>query len=455
MLSSSQFIFGRKVHEKSKSTSSSCGYGAVTPHGNESPTDDTLWTALINGETAIRPLPFDPVPLHIDARVASWMPETFNIRDYTEIIPYHSLISNPKLWRSDLSIQLGMAAAALACHGSGLLQARPGRIGVQGATGLGGGRSHEDGYRSFLDMGSTNKIAFVVQNVMPNAIAGVASIGFGLHGPSSVTSAACASGNYAIYEAVAKIRAGMVDAMLVIGTESMASAFMTGAFDALKALSHTNSANASRPFCSERDGFVMGEAGATLILAELGWAEAHHLPILAEIMGVGANSGARDIVQPNAEWAAECMDDALEDASLCSAQIDYVNTHGTSTPLGDKAEAEALWKVFVADIPYVKRPELPTINSTKALLGHTLGAAGVLELIVCLLSIRDNRTHPMGDYDLDSACLRPYGQEDPHDRFDSTLPICLAGTTDRTINTALSNGFGFGDHNAVIILGRA
>jgi 3-oxoacyl-[acyl-carrier-protein] synthase II len=287
---------------------------------------------------------------------------------------------------------------------------------------------------------------------MPNAVAGVASIVFGLRGPSVTNAAACASGNYAICEAAAKIRAEMVDAMLVIGAEAMATPFMIASFDRMKALSGSNSRRASKPFGKNRTGFVMGEGGGAVVLADLRWAEQKGLPILAEIMGFAAKSGASDIVQPSADGAADCMELALHDARLSSSAIGYVNTHGTATSIGDKVEAEAIWETFVADT-YVQPPPLPIINSTKALLGHTLGAAGVLELIVCVESVRRDTVHPMGEYVLDPTCLKPFG-DNPRDPFSSVLPITTGKVTGKSIDVAMSNSFGFGDHNAVVIVGK-
>lgn len=429
-----------------------CGYGAVTPLGNASSQDNTLWDALKAGQTAIRPLPFDPIPLNINARVASWIDqEKFNIRDFFNLICNTN--TNPKPYRADLSVQLGLAAAAIAFNDAKLnTVSNFDLIGVQAGTGLGGGRSHEEGYKSFLEKGATKALFFTVTNVMPNALAGTASIAFGLHGPSNANTTACASGNYAICEAVSKIRQNLAKAMLVVAAESMATPFMIACFDQMKALSPIDSPYASQPFGANRTGFVMGEGAGALVLADLEWAEANHLPILAEILGYAENSGSNDMVQPSALGAAECMSLALEDACVNTSSIDYINTHGTATGVGDAAESEAIWQVFISDTNYVQAPELPLINSSKALLGHTLGAAGLLEAIVGILSIRDNLVHPMSEYPLDPVCVRP-PDNGRLDIFKSTLPIVTA-KSDRQINIVMSNSFGFGDHNSVLIIKR-
>lgn len=429
-----------------------CGYGAVTPLGNGTSSDDTLWDALKLGQTAIRNLPFDPAPLNINAKVASWIDEDlFNIRNFFDLIPNTN--TNPKPYRADLSVQLGLAAAALAFNDAKLNTiSNLGNIGVQAGTGLGGGRSHEEGYKSFLEKGATKAMFFTVTNVMPNALAGTTSIAFGLRGPSNANTTACASGNYAICEAVSKIRQNLASAMLVVAAESMATPFMIGCFDQMKALSPSDSFYASQPFGLNRSGFVMGEGAGALVLADYEWAKNHHLPILAEILGYAENSGSNDMVQPSAAGAAECMSLAMEDAVLNSFSIDYINTHGTATGVGDIAETEAIWQVFVTDTNYVQAPRLPLINSTKALLGHTLGAAGILEAIVSILSIRDNLVHPMSEYALDPLCLKP-ADNGKLDIFDSKLPIVTA-KTNQVIDIVMSNSFGFGDHNSVIIIGR-
>lgn len=438
-----------------------CGYGAVTPLGIAG-SEDSLWLNLIEGRSAIRPFNFNPQEVNIGAKVASWIsdddsdPYAFRIKDYLNSIPHPD--TNPKLHRADLSIQLGVAAASLAFEHASLQKIKNiGRItGVSAATGLGGGRSFNQSLDSFRLKGRNKAMTFTVPNVMPNAVGGTTSIVFGLHGPSTTITTACASGNYAICDAADKIKLGYAKVMMVVGAEAMAVPFMIASFDQLGALSHSSSIYASKPFSSLRDGFVMGEGGGALVLAELSYAEKHGLPIIAELIGYATNSGANDIVQPSIEGAECCMEAALDMAGIPNDKIDYVNAHGTSTPEGDPKEAEALWNVF-ADRNSITPPKMPHINSSKALLGHTLGAAGVIEAVITLKTLETGIIHPMKkwhtpDYPLDPVCSMPIDVRGKvsTNPYNLSLPIVIKRTSGN-FQIAMSNSFGFGDHNAVVI----
>ena len=438
-----------------------CGYGAVTPLGLAG-SEDSLWLNLIEGRTAIRPFEFDPCDFNISARVSSWIsqedsdPYSFNMKDYLELIPFPD--TNPKLFRADLSIQLGVAAASLAYEHAGLSKISNINdiTGVSAATGLGGGRSFNQSLDSFRLKGKNKAMIFTVPNVMPNAVGGTTSIVFGLQGPSTTITTACASGNYAICDAADKIKLGHAEVMVVVGAEAMAVPFMIASFDQLGALSHSDSTYASKPFSNLRDGFVMGEGGGALVLADFSYAEKHGLPIIAELIGYATNSGANDIVQPSIEGATRCMEAALDMARISNGKIDYVNAHGTSTPEGDPKEAEALWNVF-ADRNSINIPKMPLINSSKSLLGHTLGAAGIIEAVITLKTLETGIIHPMKklhtpDYPLDPVCLMP---QDAYNKtsinpYNLALPIVIKKTSGN-FQIAMSNSFGFGDHNSVVI----
>lgn len=432
------------------------GMGAVTPIGSFGLNDESLWQALQAGQTAIQPLTFDPEKHKIDVQVASEY-TNFDFDPYAKEITALTgrPIKSPSPTYIDKSIKMGLASTLLACQMAEIdLSSRNGFIGVKGGTGLGGGRSWEEGFTSFITNGRNRKMSFTVIDVMHNALSGFSSIINGFTGPSSGTSAACASSGQAIADACDQIRLGRTPVMVAIGAEAVVTPFQIACFDQLKALSRSpDPLMASQPFGKDRSGFVMGEAAGTIILADRAWAIQHKKSIFAEILGYATNSGANDIVNPYAEGAAECMELALEDAEIPPGLIDYINTHGTATNVGDAAEAYAIWKTFVANKPYMNTPPIPYINSTKALLGHTLGAAGSLELLVTILSLRDGVIHPMGNYELDPACLKPEHKPNEIDPFDLALPIVTA-KTEASIKVAMSNAFGFGDHNVSIVVAR-
>lgn len=424
------------------------GKGAVTPIGNSGPGDEGLWESLKEGNMAFRPFPFDYNPSKILAKVASDMRD-FDYMSYFSQLPKQP--DRPKPNKVDLSVQIATAATLLAIQSSGLeLSARrkPG-IGVVAGTGLGGGRSWELGFTDFLE-DRYNPLVSTVVNVMNNATAGYISNVMGFGGPSFGATGACASSKIATAILSDLIRLGRIKTGVAVGTETSATKFQHGCFDKIKALSRRG---ISVPYSPERDGFVMGEAAGALVLEDWDTAIAQGHTILAEILGYALNSGATDMYNPNAEGAAECMELAIEDAEILTTDIDYINSHGTSTPDGDAAEAYAIWKVFCANKPFFKPSKLPYINSSKALLGHTLGAAGVLGLIISILSLRDGIIHPMGDYEVDPKCQRPEHLKTEVDPFDQALPI-VTERIEAPLAVAMSNAFGFGDHNASIIIAR-
>ena len=273
---------------------------------------------------------------------------------------------------------------------------------------------------------------------MVNAASGHISIRYGLRGPNYAVATACASAANAIGEAYKAIQYDDADVMITGGTEAAVTPMGLSGFSNLRALSLRNDdpQKASRPFDAGRDGFVLSEGAGLLILEELEHAKARGATIYAEMLGYGASADGGHITQPDAEGtgAARAMSGALRDAALDPSEIDYINAHGTSTPLGDQAETVALKKVFGDNIRNV------SISSTKSQLGHLLGASGGVELILCMLALRDQVCPPTINYDTpDPKCDLDYTPNEPRSR---------------TINAIMSNSFGFGGHNASLVAGK-
>lgn len=276
---------------------------------------------------------------------------------------------------------------------------------------------------------------------------------FGFGGPGCGVSSACGSSAHAIAEACHEILLDRADAMLAIGAEECVSPFEIACFDQMKTLSRTGR---SLPFGKERDGFVMGSGGAALLLANYDYAQKMGWPILAEIIGYATNSDANNMVAPSMTGISHCMELALEDAQINSSDVDYINSHATSTPTGDPVEAQAIWKVFFGGQPFFAPTRRPLINSSKGALAHTLGAAGALELIVTIESLRSNVIHPMGDYEPDPICLQPplpNCKEYCWKSVDKSLPI-VQQKTEAELKVGMSCNFGFGGHNCSIIVAK-
>jgi len=425
-----------------------CGLGAITAVGELGVSSEEFWTSLKKGTSGFRPLVehFAAKDVEVsgkDIRASTVAP----VRDFesARYLRPEFLKENRRL---DPSILYGLSAAALAMKMS-RLEVNEGNsraIGVKVGTGLGGGQSFEAGVVHFQTRGRSRRLYNTVLNVMGNATAGFASMYFGLKGSSSTSMAACASSAYAVTEACDKILLGKAKAMLVIGTEASMIPFIVACFDSmgLESGALSQKPGGSLPFSKDRDGFVMGEGAGAILLGEAEWAKENRLEPLAEILGYWENAGAAHMVQPNPEETAWCMKQAIAHAGLIPHDIDYVNAHATATPIGDLAESRAICEVFV-EAGQRKHPG-PYVNSTKALIGHTCGAAGVLELIVTILSLREGLIHPMGNYEPDPGLL-------PKDRpGDGPVIVSRAPVRDR-LRFALTNSFGFGDENAAIVVG--
>lgn len=314
------------------------------------------------------------------------------------------------------------------------------RAGVIWASGIGGLRSLEEE----IEYNATSEVPrynpFMIPKMIGNMGAGHISMKYGFRGPSFGTVSACASTGHALGAAADDIRLGRTDLMIVGGSEAAVTKVGIGGFSAMKALSTRNDdfASASRPYDADRDGFVLGEGAGAFILEDLEHAKARGATIYAELAGYAASSDAHHITAPHPEGlgAAACMRNALKDARLSTADIDYINTHGTSTPLGDIAELKAIQKVFGEDIYDLN------ISSSKSMTGHLLGAAGAIETIACILSIQHKFVPPTINHFTD----------DPE--IDSKLNLTFNEAQERDVKVALSNTFGFGGHNSAAIFKR-
>ena len=327
----------------------------------------------------------------------------------------------------------GRPAATDALADAGDLAADPNRCGVVAGTGVGGLWTQEEEEKVLFERGPTRVSPFLVPMMMANATAGLIAMNHGWKGPNICIATACAAGTHAVGEGARFIRDGSADVVLAGGTEAAITPIAMAAFARMGALSSRadDPARASRPFDPDRDGFVMGEGAGFLVLERWDRAEARGARIYGEVLGYGRNSDAHHITAPSPDGAGAvaCMELALEDAGLGGADIGHVNAHGTSTPLNDSAEAEALVKVFAGNPP-------PT-TSTKGVTGHLIGAAGAVEAVAAILSSRDGLVPPTAN----------------HERTDPTVTIDVVSGSPRSVRgPVLSNSFGFGGHNATLVL---
>lgn len=340
----------------------------------------------------------------------------------------------------DLFCQYGLAAAAEAMQHSGLVPENldPDRCGVVWGSGIGGLVSLEKEIESFAQgNGAPRYSPFLIPRMITDIVAGHISILYGFRGVNYATVTACASSNHALVAAMDNIRLGRADVIIAGGSEAAVTHAGLGGFNAMKALSERNDdpATASRPFDKDRDGFVLGEGAGCLILEELEHAKARGAQILAEVMGGGMTADAYHMTAPHPEGlgARNVMLGAIRDAGLNPSDIDYVNVHGTSTPLGDIAETKAITQVF-GDHAYKLH-----ISATKSMTGHLLGAAGAVEAIICLLAMQDSFIPPTINHFTD----------DPE--IDPRLRLTFNEAVQTPVKVALSNTFGFGGHNASVV----
>jgi 3-oxoacyl-[acyl-carrier-protein] synthase II len=399
------------------------GVGVKTPAGNDVA---SFWEQLRAARASARTIEsFDPAGLSI----------TFagEIRDFDAV----EYFGPKEARRQDRVTQLGFGAAADALGDAGELGADPSRCAVIIATGVGGLHTLEDNQRLYFDKGPSRVSPFFVPMMMPNATAGVVAMQLGWTGPNLCVATACAAGAHAIGEGVRLIRDGTADVVMAGGTEAAVTPLTIAAFARMGALSSRNDApeRASRPFDAERDGFVIGEGAGCVVLEPLERARARGATVYGEVAGYGRNADAYHITAPSpgGAGAAVCMQLALDDAAMEPSAIGHVNAHGTSTPLNDAAEAEAVRKVF-GDAP-------PVVTSTKGVTGHLIGAAGAVEAVAALLSVRDGIVPP-------TANLERVGD-------DIELDVVAGSPREVGRKPAISNSFGFGGHNASLVLTAA
>src|SRR4051812_48541882 len=402
------------------------GVGAVTPLGNDV---DTTWRNLLAGESGAGEITqFDSTDyfVHFACEVKGFEPSDW--------------IDRKQARRMDRFAQVVIAAARQAETDSGLdIAAEPDRIGASIATGIGGIKAFQGCYEPLRDRGPDRVNPFAIPSIIPNMGAGWVSMELGTRGPLSSECTACAASNMAIGQGVDDIRLGRAEVMLCGGTESAINQVGIAGFGAMRALSRRNEdpKRASRPFDAGRDGFVMGEAGALLVLEELDHARARGAKIYAELAGYGLSSDAKHVTEPDPTGTnpARAMKMAFDDAGIEPEEIDYINAHGTSTPLGDAAETRVI-KLALGEEKARRTP----VSSTKGATGHCLGAGGALEAIFSTLAIRDGKLPPTINYEVpDPAC---------------DLDYIANETRDADVRVAVSNSFGFGGHNASIVLRR-
>jgi len=403
------------------------GMGALTPIGN---TLNEYWEALINGKSGAAPITqFDATLFKTQFACEV---KNFNIEDFMD---------KKEARKLDQFAQFAMVSASEAMADSALMEANPNfdRIGVIWGSGIGGLKTFQDESQAFFAGDGTPRFnPFFIPKMIADIAAGHISIKYGLRGPNYVTVSACASSTNAIIDAFNVIRLGKADAIVTGGSESCVNEMGMGGFNALQALSKRNDSpeTASRPFDLDRDGFVLGEGSGALILEEYEHAIKRGAKIYAEILGGGMSADAYHITAPHPEGigARNTMIAALEDAEISPSEVDYVNVHGTSTPLGDIAETKAILQVF-GDHAYNLN-----ISSTKSMTGHLLGAAGAIEAIACILAVKNDIVPPTINHFTD----------DPE--LDSKLNLTFNTAQKRTVNVALSNTFGFGGHNTSVIV---
>ncbi|MFN5224101.1 MAG: beta-ketoacyl-ACP synthase II [Bacteroidota bacterium] len=406
------------------------GLGALTPLGNSV---SAYWEGLKSGTSGAAPITrFDcsKFKTRFACEVRNFDPE--------------SILEKKEARKLDLFSQFGIAAAVEAIEDSGITKHQgfnPDRVGVIWAAGIGGLRTFWDEAVSFAKGDGTPRFnPFFIPKMIIDIAAGHISIRYGLRGPNYATVSACASSTHALNDAFMLIRLGKADAIVTGGSEAAINEPAVGGFNAMHALSERNDSpeTASRPFDLNRDGFVMGEGGAAIVLEEYEHAIARGATIYAEMRGGGMSADAHHITAPHPEGfgALNVMKNALSDAEMDASMIDYINVHGTSTPLGDISEVKAIEGVF-GEHAYKLN-----ISSTKSMTGHLLGAAGAIEAVASILAVKHDIVPPTINHFTD----------DP--QFDSRLNFTFNKAQHRTVNAALSNTFGFGGHNASVIFAK-
>lgn len=406
------------------------GLGALTPVGN---TAEETWTNLLAGKSGAGPITrFDAslFKTHFACEVKDFSP--------------NDLLDRKEARRMDRFTQFGMVVADEAIADSGLdfEKENPDRIGVIWGSGIGGIDTFFEQVKGFVDNDLTPRFnPFLIPMMISDITPGRISMKHGLRGPNYTTVSACASSTNALIDAFNLIRLGKADVIVSGGSEAAINPVGMGGFNAMNALSTRNDdpMTASRPFDADRDGFVMGEGGAGIILEEYEHAKARGAKIYAEMVGGGLSADAHHLTAPHPEGlgARNVMANAIEDAGLKPEDIDYVNVHGTSTPLGDVAETKAIQKVFGEHAYNLN------ISSTKSMTGHLLGAAGAVEAMASIMAIYTGMVPPTINHFTEDENLDP------------KLNFTFHSAQEREVRAALSNTFGFGGHNASVLFKKA
>ena len=399
------------------------GLGALAPNGNSVP---QYWDSLVSGKSGIGYITaFDTENLSV--KIAGELSnfdaqDHFDRKELRKLDPftvYHMVSSSEAITQAGLTQNIDMD-----------------RVGVIIGSGVGGIQTLEDQCNTYSSRGQRRVSPFFVPRMIANIAAGNLAIKYGFKGPNQTIISACASGTDAIGLAARTIQYGDADVMITGGTEASITGLTISGFANIKALSTRNEdpESASRPFDAERDGFVLGEGSASIVLEELSHAEKRGASILAEFVGYGSTDDAFHITQPSegGKGAIKAMQNALDDANLSVNDIDYINAHGTSTPFNDKTESAAITSLFGDHTKKLK------VSSTKSMVGHALGASGALEAIACIQAIQSDILPPTINYT----------NPDP----ECTLDYVPNNSQESNINAAMSNSFGFGGHNGVIVI---
>ena len=400
------------------------GLGALAPNGNSVP---EYWDALISGTSGIDHITYfdtENLSVKIAGELSNFNPEDYfdkkEIRKLDPFTIYHLIssieaISNSGINEDNLDLN---------------------RVGVMIGSGVGGIQTLEEQHGTYKSRGQRRVSPFFVPRMIANIAAGNLAIKYGFKGPNQTVISACASGTDAIGLASRIIQYGDADVMITGGTEASITGLTISGFANIKALSTQNDTpkTASKPFDAMRDGFVLGEGSASIVLEELTHARKRNAHIIGELVGYGSTDDAFHITQPSAggEGAIRAMKNAVLDANLSLNDVDYINAHGTSTPFNDKTESAAITSLFGEHAQKLK------VSSTKSMIGHALGASGALEAVACILAINHNILPPTINYkDSDPEC---------------NLDYVPNNSQKSEVNIAMSNSFGFGGHNGVILL---
>ncbi|EFU40171.1 3-oxoacyl-[acyl-carrier-protein] synthase II [Paenibacillus vortex V453] len=399
------------------------GMGVMTSIGQDL---DTFWNSLMEGRSGVSRIEAFDVSEYT-TQIAASMKE-FNPEDYMD---------RKEARRMDRFVQLAVAAGSKALEDSGLeigVNADAERVGVSIGSGIGGLGTWEDQHNILLEKGPKRVSPFFIPMMIANMASGQMSINLGAKGPNTTQVTACATGTHSIGDSYRLIQRGDADVMICGGAEATIRPTGMAGFCAMRAMSTRNDEpeKASRPFDTGRDGFVMGEGAGVLVIESLEHATKRGAKIYAEVIGYGLSADAHHITEPDPDGAARCMKMAIRDAGIEPEEVDYINAHGTSTPVGDRSETKAV-KMALGDHAYKV-----AVSSTKSMTGHLLGAAGGVEAVICGLSLKNQIIAPTINLeDQDPECDLDYVPNHPRKA---------------DLDIVMSNSFGFGGHNATIIL---